>query len=163
VKNSYFKYVLALATIVIWVAIGYRIVKGMGHENVATAPAKSAFKNDMKMASDTFTVFADYPDPFVPEEERDSADTPPKTAVPPTPPPQINSSSSSQKESISNIIQFNGLIANPQKKYSIGLITIRGKEYIVKVGQKIDDIVIRKLSKNKLTILYKHELYRLEK
>jgi len=61
-------------------------------------------------------------------------------------------------ESVTSILQLSGIIANPQKRSRVAIITLRGKEYLVREKEKIEGITIKKIERDRIRILYKGEL-----
>jgi hypothetical protein len=163
VNNKYVKYFLLVAVIGIWAAILFRVIRGLGSgpsREILPAPMASA---PLQAAPDSFSLYADYPDPFLPESDSASADSLPKTGHGGLPAALTSADSPPTQETVNGIIQFNGIIANPAKKSKVAIVTIRGKEWMVKENEKIGDIRIRKIGKDQVFILYKGDLFAIGK
>jgi hypothetical protein len=161
-NNKYLKYFLVVAVIGVWAAIILRVVKGIGPGPSPDPVSSPVVKNDWRPSIDTFSLYADYPDPFLAAGDTAATDISTKPTLPPQPAP-LAANQVQPKEPIGSIIQFNGIITNPQKRSLVGLVTIRGKEFLVKEKDKIGDIRIKKLGKNQVVILYKGDLYTIDK
>lgn len=166
-NNKYVKYFLIFTVAGVWAAIIYRIVHGLSGPAVARMAPARVPAEVMRPNEDTFHLYADYPDPFLPEEDAGKADSIAKKAavtpgtpagmgtVPPAPPLTA--------EMVAGIVQYNGIISNPGKKTKVGIITIRGKEYLVRENDRIGDVRVRRIEKNKIWVLYKGEPFVLGK
>lgn len=158
-ENKYMKYGLIAVVIVVWGAIIYRIVGGMSGTDVPVAAARPRLKIETPIARGSFVLFADYPDPFIPEP--DSIDlidvkknttgapmtvlaTPPMASLKPAPPPTLES-----------FLQYSGMIGNPDKKLKIAIINLHGKALLVKEKEKHDEVLIKKIDKDKIGVVYK--------
>lgn len=161
-NNKNVKYFLIVAVIAVWATIIYRVTGGLGPGTSSPPPPVPSSRNHLKMASDTFTLYADYPDPFLPEADTASGDT--IVARKPTPPLSAgNASPASAEEFPGRIIQLTGIIGNPQKKSRVAIIILRGKEYLVREKEKIENIYIKRIEKDRIRILYKGEPFTIEK
>jgi len=122
---------------------------------------------DYSIKSDSFFLFANYADPFIPEidtlqQQIDNIDKQLKasenklSSVNNTP----NSYSATPipaKPDLS-FINYSGIIINKdEKNKKAGFITLRGKEIMIKEGQKIEDIQIKKMEKGRLIFLYRNK------
>ena len=120
-ENKYLKYGLIAGAIFVWGAIIIRVVNGMSRPIPPQPQAPRQQVIAAQPASDSFVLFADYPDPFLPDPDTIN-DIVAKTASPapypgnpvttPAPPP------------LKSIIQYVGLIANPKKKVMIAILNI---------------------------------------
>ncbi len=61
------------------------------------------------------------------------------------------------------LIQYMGMIANPDKKLKIATITLQGKEMFVKEKDKVDGYTIMKILPESLEFVYKGEKVVVEK
>jgi type II secretory pathway component PulC len=162
-NNKYLKYFLLAAVIGIWAAIAYRIVHGFSADKVAIVPANTPLKNQLTAVADTFVLYADYPDPFLEAVDSLQQDTiAKKNSVPVLTTPATALAPALPKEAITAIIQFNGIITNSKTKLRIAIITVHGKEHLVKEHEKVEGILIRKITKEAIRIIYNGESFTIE-
>ncbi len=149
------KYVLIAGVVLIWGIVIYRVIKGLKRDNEFPVVNKRVAPFKYDAVKDSFILFANYPDPFLASVETDTAETNkiPSTAQnfsseiyqknhPVQRPPQIDI----------NSIRYQGMIANPEKKKKVAFLTIAGKEYTVKENDKIEGLVIRKITIDKISV-----------
>lgn len=160
--NKKIKYFLIFGTVLVWALVLYNIIQGLSKDE----PGKSSNSNQLTMAdytvkNDSFFLFADYPDPFIPEidtlqQQIDEIDK------------QLNvqNGNLTTNHKIAsvpiktdlNFIRYLGTVINKDvKNKKAGFINLRGKDIMVKEGQKIDDIVIKKIEKDRLHFLYQNK------
>ena len=150
------KYFLIAGVIFVWGIIIYRVVKGLKKDNEFTVVKKRVTPYKYEPVKDSFILFANYSDPFLPLVEADKAENNKIPSIaqnfsnenyqnnhPVERVPQIDI----------NSIRYQGMIGNPEKKKKVAFLTIAGKEYTVKENDKIDGIVIRKITIDKISIL----------
>ena len=164
------KYGLIILVTLVWGAIVIRVVGGMSGTDVPVAIAHPRPKTGPPPVRDEFVLFADYPDPFIPEpdslDELENKKTGPGipgaggvlavsamiTAPKPMPPPEVQS-----------FLQYTGMISNPEKKQKIAIVNLHGKELLVKEKEKHDGVLIRKIDKEKIGVVYKGKYVEVEK
>lgn len=140
--------------------IVFRLVHGLRAQTVSALPQDHQLKIDDRVASDFFNLNADYPDPFLAGTDSVIKDTLAKVDHPQIrQPDNVTPPTASPAQPITSFIQYNGMISNPQGKVSIAIVTIHGKEYILKEGERTEGVIIKKIKKDKVTILYKEKLY----
>ena len=134
----------------------------MGAPAIKAISENQVLRKELQLEVDTFHLYLDYPDPFLPTPDSSGMDTitkkndPPGPAVFADPPRPV-------KETLSSILRFNGTILNPQKRSKVAFITFREKEYLVREGDKIENIRIKKIDKNRIAISYKGEILVIKK
>jgi hypothetical protein len=161
VNNKNVKYILIVAVVAVWATIIYRIVGHLSSGASSPRPPVAVSQNQLVMVSDTFTLNADYPDPFLEEADTTAGDT-----ILNGKPAQARSAGDQllpPMESPTSIIQLTGIIGNPQKKSRVAIIDLRGKEYLVREKEKIEGFYVEKITKNSIHILYKGEPYTIVK
>jgi hypothetical protein len=166
VNNKNIKYLLLAAAVCVWGLVIYNIIKGLAKDDIPKAITNNPMpKVDYSIKNDSFII--NYPDPFIPEidtlqQKMDSLNkqlkaTVPVTITPPPPPFQNITSIPPSKPDVS-FIQYLGRVTNTEvKNKKAGFINLRGKDVMIKEGQKIEDIIIKKIEKNKLTIFYQKQ------
>lgn len=150
-KQKSFKYVLITAVALVWGLIIYRVIKGLGGDDVSPIAVASVKKIDYTAPVDSFALMADYGDPFQPsltEEEEpvsgmntEAPVTTPALPVAP-PPPQFDF----------NTIQYHGMMSNPDSKKKIAILSISGKDYLVKEKEKIEGVTVRKITPDEIVV-----------
>jgi hypothetical protein len=162
-NNKYLKYFLIVAAIGIWGLIIYRIIQASKGGPDASIGFDSTPGNLMTdVTADTFTLNADYPDPFIPEKEEEDSVSESKSPDENigVPSPELAPLS---EESIAGLIKFRGIVENPQKKIRVAIVSINGREYVVHERDKVEGIYITKIMREKLKINYKNNQYDIEK
>jgi hypothetical protein len=170
-NGKYLRYFLMGAVVFIWGVIVVRIVYGLGEAKTPALQSKAAADPEITIEVDSFTLNADYPDPFLPEKDGD--DTASKTdagvktgnavspatgpAVPPAAGPAVT------KETVRGIIQYKGLFGNPKKRNAIAIVVIHGKSAIVREKDRVEGIYIEKIGKAELHIVYKGLAFTVDK
>jgi hypothetical protein len=165
VNNKYVKYFLIVAVVGVWAAIVYRVVHGLGGAPVPHGAPGVASVKEYKLDEDTFQLYADYPDPFLGDADSDSAkaDTMmrkagvPVVPGPPSPPVQPRG------ELLADLLQYNGTISNPKRKARVAIITFQGKEYLVREKDKLGDVRVLKIERDRIVVLYKGEVFTIAK
>jgi hypothetical protein len=151
------KYFLVGGVAIVWGLIIYKIVDGLDTED--TMPVLKASGISAKSyipTTDSFTLIADYSDPFIPGSDTVDADVAltPKPVVAPPPPVVTSPPVDTYKE---GTVQFLGMISNPAKKLKLGSITINGKDMLVREKDKVDGYVIQKITAEAIVIRYKNK------
>jgi hypothetical protein len=163
VNNKYVKYFLIVAVVGVWAAIIYRVVHGLGGAPVPHVVPGVAGVKEYKQDEDTFHLYADYPDPFLGDADSSRADTMarksgvPVVAGPLSPPVQPPG------ELLAGLLQYNGTISNPQRRARVAIITFQGKEYLVREKDKVGDVRVLKIERDRIVVLYKGEVFTIAK
>lgn len=163
-NNKYVKYFLIVAVIGVWASIFYRVIHALGRPDepfMVVAPAPSPVQT---LSDDTFHLFADYPDPFLGEDTMRADTAAAATAKPMAAPvtagpvaPVIT------REMVAGIVQYKGVISNPQKRTRVAILMLHGKEYLARENDKIEDIRILAIGKTRISIRYKEQVFTLDK
>ena len=147
------KYFLIAGVVVVWGLIIYRVVDGLNPDDVPVIKAANTIATTYTPTTDSFSLIADYSDPFIPEEDTVEANMTVMTAVAPSPSqPPVVKPPDTYKE---GTIQYEGMISNPAKKLKLGTISINGKEMLVKEKDKVEEYVIEKITAETIVIRYK--------
>jgi hypothetical protein len=158
VANKYLQYFLIIAVIGVWGAVMYRLIHGLSDKNIPIIASNVPIQSDIENPIDTFSLYADYPDPFLPDTDTLSSEDVKKVSEK----SDFNSSNSKSEDNTALIIaaiKYNGIIENTDKKSTVGIITINGKEFLVKEKQKVDDIMIKNIRKDSVHVSYKGKLF----
>lgn len=150
-ENKYLKYGLIAGAVFVWGAIIVRVFGGLSRP---TPPPWQAPRQQViaaQPASDSFVLFADYPDPFLPDPDsitdiaaKSTSPYPSPAGTPALPPPPP----------LKSMIQYIGLIANPQKKVKIAILNINGKEVLLREKGKKDGLLLIKIERDKVIVDY---------
>ena len=157
-NNKYIKYFLIVAVVGVWSTIIYRIVHGASGPADPAPVVKMPARAVNPVDDDTFHLYADYPDPFLPESDSIVTDTAIRKTVGTSTAAITPAIPSLPHEVLSTIVRYQGTITNPKNKSRIAIVTIRGKEYLARENDKIEDIRIKKIEKNRISVVYKGEV-----
>jgi type II secretory pathway component PulC len=145
------KYLLLTGVMLIWGLIIYRVIHGLDRDNDAVIMTSHNEGLKYVALADTFALVANYPDPFLStqdetaEKENEVLTDQQITPVPVMP--------TQRKSSIDlHTLHYQGMILNPDTKKKVGILTIDGKQVMVKEQDKIEGFLIRKITKDKITI-----------
>ncbi|WP_350292615.1 hypothetical protein [uncultured Croceitalea sp.] len=135
-------YLLLGVVLLIWGAVGYRIYSGLSPDLPAEQEIKTtSFKPKAMVKKDTFSILADYRDPFFgtySKKKRKVKSTTPKKVVA----PEIG-------------ISYTGSVIDNNQKNSIFFVTIEGKQVLMKPKQTLNEVTL--LSGTKQTIRVRHQ------
>lgn len=139
----------------VWGLIIYRVADGLNpNDNIPAIKAANTLTTAYVAPTDSFTLIADYSDPFIPGSDTVDAEV---TAIPQpmAPPPAVVNKPpvDMYKE---GTIQYLGMISNPAKKLKLGSITLNGKELLVREKDKIEGYMVQKISAEVIVIRYKN-------
>lgn len=122
-------YLLLAAVLLIWGIIGYRVFSGNSDATEAEANfEKSALRSLPTQEKDTFSILADYRDPFLgtfPKKtvKKTKRSTKPKKALE----PEIK-------------VQFTGLVTDKDSKQKIFFVSINGQQHLMGVKDEIQNV-----------------------
>ncbi|WP_205511079.1 hypothetical protein [Longitalea arenae] len=152
------KYLLIGGVVVVWGLIIYRVVDGLSpDEHMPAIKAANTLTAAYAAPADSFTLIADYSDPFIPGTDTVDAEVTPLSqpvAAPMPAPVVVKPPVEVYKE---GTIQYEGMISNPQKKIKLGAITLNGKELLVREKDKVEGYVVQKISAEMIVIRYKNK------
>ena len=135
----------------VWGTIIYKVITGLKNKDTIISNNTKSPKFNYTTPEDSFTLIANYPDPFLHNDttsfENDPRDGINDAALATQPILPIKPSFDLTK------IQYHGMIVNPEKKKKVAIISIAGKEYMAKEKERIDDIFISRITKEKITVL----------
>jgi hypothetical protein len=152
-NQKYLRYGLITLVLAVWGIIGYKVIAALtkGETTVNKAPKQYAATTTPGL-KDTFSLLANYSDPFLPVSMDDDLidSVALKTDV-------IKPASTPVQEQPIDIsfIQYLGMISNVEKKTKAAVISIRGKETIVREKDVVEDVLVKSISTGKIAIVYK--------
>jgi len=165
-ENKYLKYALIAGAIFVWGAIIVRVVGGMSGPSLPVPQPVRQQIAAVQIAADSFVLYADYPDPFLPEPDSVDDIELKKTnagAYPAVPPPVIAAPAIATPPALKSFIQYVGIIANPEKKLQIVILSINGKEVLLRQKERKEGVLVKKISRDKVSIEYKGRQADIEK
>jgi len=136
-KNKKLTYVLAVAVLVVWGLIIYRVVAAAGSDNddvpVVAAPIKKEPYNDYAIPKDTTHLLLNYRDPFGLVKPKDTIRISPAhnhKIAGIVPKPVFNW----------GFIKYSGYMRNPGSKKLLAILTINGRSVNMAEGETIDKV-----------------------
>jgi type II secretory pathway component PulC len=149
-KSNKSLYILLPVVFIVWGIIIYRLVKYVGQGNAALpTPAfiEANFEPE-KLQEDTFTISANYRDPFLGEIKKVEAITGAPKPMKPAPKPVA------KPEIPWPTIIFKGLIKNKDAKKTYALLTINGKTKSFSDKEEWQGIKIQSVVKDSVLLIY---------
>lgn len=161
-NNKNIKYLLIFAAVLVWGLVIRSIINGLqNNDNSQTIIHPNIAIADYNIKADSFFLFADYPDPFIPEtdtlqQQIDAIDEQMKAATVDAQRNQVNSDTPAKIDM--SFIHYEGMVANTDvRNKKAGFINLRGKDVMVKEGQKIEGVLIKKINKQSLVIVFQNK------
>jgi hypothetical protein len=153
------------AVVLIWGIIVFRILNGLGGSEAPDIGGRPAQRAEVSSPIDTFTLYADYPDPFIPGKEIDDTvlSVANATGKKDLPVAQTVTAPLITEGTVAGMIQLKGIFGNPQKRSKVAIVTINGKEAIVHEKERVGGIYITKIAKDHLQIKYKGRSFTIDK
>lgn len=151
------RYFLIGGVALVWGLIIYRIaVAATGDDGINAASPLHTQPASLPVP-DTFSLYANYPDPFIPDTNTTITTTMGTSAVTPS------QSAASQLPAATKVdisfIQYHGMITNPSKKIKMALLSIHGKETMLREKESGMGVTIKKMSGSKLVLIYLDNTY----
>jgi len=161
VKNKKLTYILVPLVIIIWGGIFYRVFMYLNKTpDINPQTVSRSIENVSKEEIDTFSIIADYRDPFLDRKIKHE------------PSPVIQKTMSEEKHTKNNVIQkknrtekrikwpeirYGGLVQNPKSGNKVGLVKINGKDHLVKAGEIINDITVNSVFDDSVVVVLMDE------
>jgi hypothetical protein len=155
-KNKPLTYLLIVSVAAVWGIIFYRIFSaGNDEEEIFRPLVKSQFVNeslDDYSYKDTFTLVLNYRDPFLSTAIYYVEEKVAQVASKP-----IVFNAAPKRPAINwNIIKYTGFISNPSKKSVVAIMSINGKEYMMKEGELVAGVKILRNLKDSVKVSYQN-------
>ena len=146
------RYILLGGVVLVWGIIVVRVINGLSTDDPVNLVKKKTVSFNYNTTQDSFMLLANYPDPFIPQniaanETGNDLQTLPKEAV-----VNINPPAQKKPEFDIQTIHYHGMIANPETKMKLAVVTVAGKEYTAREGDKIEPVSIRKITKSGIVV-----------
>ena len=154
-KQKSLRYLLLSASAVIWSIIIYRLIDSFKGDEAPTDQKSSSASFTYNIQKDSFILFANYPDPFIPKDDSSGIEPGrrPDISKPAINNIPVNSQGQPGPPDIMSTIQFLGIISNPEKRKTIAILNIGGKQWLAGVGEHVQSFKIQKIKKDKIVIL----------
>lgn len=124
-------YLLLTAVLLIWGIIGYKVLSAnSGDTDAEVGFEKVALKPMQVQEKDTFSILADYRDPFLgtyPKKAVQKKKRAPKPKK--APEPEIN-------------VQFSGVMTDKDTKRKVYFVTINGQQHLMSVKSEINKVTL---------------------
>jgi hypothetical protein len=150
-KNRKLAYILLPAVIAIWGIIFYRIFFAAGGDDGISAGVKEKVEaHTGSSLADTFSIIADYRDPFLGKLVSDV----PKTNV-----PQPVNAQPKKKEPKPQPVQipwpavsYSGMIKNQVSARQLAILQVNGQSHVVKSGETVEGMQVCRVWKDSIEI-----------
>ena len=125
----------------IWGIIGFKVIGALSPEPQAEIVVKQTSK-DLKLVKekDTFSLFADYRDPFLGTLPPRKKKTVKRPAV--------------KKEAPKKIIVYSGLVSQTGSGNTLYFVTIDGRQYTLSKNEEVDNVRLLRGSEESIRVRY---------
>lgn len=153
-KNKKLIYVLLPAVLVIWGIIFYRIFNAAGgDDNISSFNDPGIREAQVSSYTDTFSIVADYRDPFM---GKLAVENRPKTVV--TVQPRITEPKPQSPVKIAwPSIGYSGMIKNQKSALQLALLQVDGKSHTLKAGQSVEGVQLVKIFRDSVEVIFQNE------
>ncbi len=139
-------YLLLGLVLCIWGAIAVQFFGGINKEELLIEKnQKVNFIPIPKQDRDTFSILADYRDPFLGTFQKKKASIKREQRPPKTAEPEV-------------LIEYTGLVMDADAKNQIFFMSIDGEQLLMKKGQKLKAVTLISGTKDKVKIRYKRKI-----
>jgi len=143
-KQKKMKYVLIAGVLLIWTLVVVRVIRGMGRDKHISLTMSTVKPMPVLTDEDSFTLYANYQDPFLREKIESTEDIDSVHIAPVL---------KEEPQKVHLPIVYHGLITNSVTKNKIALVSIRNTDYSLHEDEKSGDITIKKISKEYIDIV----------
>jgi len=146
-KKNTNTYVLLAAVALIWGTIGYRIISGMNDEPTPPQGATAVkFKPLPTKEKETFTILAEYRDPFL-------------GTLPKKPAKKVTRSSKPKAAPMPVIqITYTGFVADKDTKQNIFFVSINGTQHLMSPAKEIDKVKLLSGNAKSIRVQYHNKI-----
>lgn len=140
--------------LLIWSFVGYTVYDYF-HSDIGSLPMELPVNLSKKKKNDSveYKLALNYADPFLKEEPKSRNNNSNKSANTPSKPAQTIVPQKTVTEAPKTIdIKYMGLVENKTSGVATGLVSVNGKSFLVKKGEKVEGILIKSLSSDKLEV-----------
>ncbi len=147
-------YIAISLNLIIWGYVGYVVCDYLRtDDDIIPTELPVNFSKKKKSDSTTYSLALNYPDPFLKEEPRPRNNNTSKSANNTSKPIQVTVPQKTITEVPKSLdIKYMGLVENKTSGAATGLVSINGKSFLVKKGEKVEGILIKTLSSEKMEV-----------
>lgn len=144
-KKNQKTYILLVVVLAIWGILGFRILSAVNPDDSLpnTHTAISDFKPTAPKARDTFSILANYRDPFL--------GTLPKSVVKARKPKKI-----APAPVVKRNLSFTGHIRDQKSDQVIFFVNIDGRQHMMSLTDEVDGVRLLKGNEDQITVLYEN-------
>ncbi len=146
-KKNKKTYLLLTCVLVIWGILGVKIIGSLNSspKKVKTTTAMAAFNPTRPMAKDTFSIAANYRDPFLGTIRNTKSKLGKKTIT--------------KVETPKKNISYTGFITDTGSKKKIFFVTIDGQQYMMGLKDKIQEVKLVSGNKFRIRVSYSGKVH----
>ncbi|MGE0562534.1 MAG: hypothetical protein AB7O47_12015 [Flavobacteriales bacterium] len=145
-------YVMLPIILLVWAFVFYQLYGyffAQPHYSVKELAVSVAYD---KIVEDSFTIVANYRDPFLGSKTATSISSENSTQ-----PNKTSNSTAAQNKQPWPMIEYKGMIKNNNSNKRIGIVVINGSEHIIKQGEVMSDVTVVKIDKTEIKVRYQNE------
>lgn len=147
-------YILMPIVILVWGFVFYQLYGYFFSTPSYVKAEEKAIINIDEIKKDTFSIVADYRDPFLTKKIIPTANH--QVAI------KTNGASQTKKNTPPTVfkwpsIQYKGMIKNNNSERRVAIVTVDGKEHIVKEGTTLNELKVVKIEKETITVSFQDE------
>jgi hypothetical protein len=168
-KSNLLKYALIAGALLIWGIVVFRVIDSLKDNNMPTAEPARLPSFDYTTQKDTFSLYADYPDPFLPEADVEDSAMVQSVGVQSSaaPAPSAGNNQVAVTPPVDQFspasVKYTGMINNPEKKIKMALLKINGQEITLREKAKSNDIMLLSIQPDKIVIKRKNKRYEIQR
>ncbi|UOB17896.1 hypothetical protein [Abyssalbus ytuae] len=142
-KNKRNTYLLLILVIVIWGIIAYKIISSLGNNSTPAGPEQKfevSFNPKPVKGIDTFSIKANYRDPFLGTVEK------PKSVI-------VSKPKTTQPPEIEIPVSYSGFIKDKKTREKIFFVHINGMQHLMKANKEINGVKLVSGNDKEITVL----------
>ena len=160
-KNKKAVYLVLPLVVLVWGYVFYQLFTYFVKEPNVALPVATEKIDIEKMEVDTFSILADYRDPFLGKVKRTTKRTTTNQYKGSANPVRRNNVIRSGNKPVQvkewPEVVYQGMIKNNNSQHKVGIIQIDGQEHLVRKGDQINEMKIVDLNKGKIEVKYGKE------
>lgn len=140
-KNKRNTYILLVVVLIIWGLIAYKIISSLGGNDVVVLQQNTEVSFNPKpiQETDTFSIKADYRDPFLGTIEKPKTISKPRVIKP---------------QEIEIPINYSGMVRDQNTNESIFFVHINNRQHLMKINNVVDSVKLVKGNEKEITVNY---------
>jgi hypothetical protein len=155
-KKKIALYVMLPLVIAVWGYIFFRVFDQIFSDPIFASKQNSKVVDLDKIEPDTFSIVANYRDPFLGSQS--NSFNPNKTS---TNQQHLKGNNSNSHSTINQkkwpVIEYKGMIKNNNSNQRVAIVIINNNEQIIKQGDVVQDISILKITKEEIKVRFQKE------